>query len=287
MPYPITGEFADLTVSTASTDLAYLIGTALRSVQATVAWEGSELDSTGFNGAGLTMRTMVSGLRSGTINFTGIYPKTAPRLGNSGQVTFASGTATWVQSWNVNIDFGEQEITPMTGSEILWRRWMPGGIGTWGGSFTTLALDTPVYTLTTNAGGQGAAATFKLTEDAAADPTLAGNIIVTGVSHPLTDRGSRQELTYTFAGSGPLAQNAGTNLPGLLYSGTTPTNISRPQWDTTGTDGVPDITCVLQYGTSRTFTGPGFWRSLNIECNPAGLVTVSGAIRMADAWAGA
>ena len=70
-------------------------------------------------------------------------------------------------------------------------------------------------------------------------------------------------------------------MPGLLYAGTTYTNITKPSWDLSGSDGVPDNTCVLTVATGRTYTFPAFWNKLSLSWKPDDVVRVSGTLRVA------
>jgi len=274
MAYPITGSHAKITAGAGNTDLAQLFGNGLRDTTATINPEGSALDATPFNAAGIAMMEHVTGLRSGTVDFTGLYPKTAPVVGISGLVSGGPGYVTRPVRWSLEIDFGEEEITSQTGEAGTFRRFMPGGVGNWRGEYVCLAIDSTTVGLPTTTNAAGTSATFKLCDGGAADPAFTGAIAIIGHSHQITVRG-RQEVTFRYQGSGALSQVIGTDpYKGLLY--TTTRDVERPFWDD-GTAGNQDLT--VQYFTGRTYSGRAFWRSLRIESAPGELVRVSGSLR--------
>lgn len=272
MAYPITGSHAKITCGSGNTDLYQLFNTAIRDTTATINLEGTSLESTAFDQSGVAMSEFTSGLRAGTVDFTGLYPKTAPKLGISGSVTDGPGYVTRPLRWSLDIEYGEEEITSQTGAAGTFRRFMPGGVGSWKGQYTCLAIDSVTVGLPTTSNSQGTTATFKMLEDTT-DPAFTGPIIITGQSQPITHKG-RQEVTFTFQGSGNLSHVKGTNLPSLLYTGTQ--NVARPFWDD-GTASTQDLT--VQYFTGRTYAGKAFWRSLRIESAPNELIKVSGSLR--------
>lgn len=278
MAYPITGNKAKITATSSSdSDLKQLFTNGVRDVSASLSWDAPSLDSTPMTAAGVTTMESVMGLTSGTVDFEGVYPKSAPKSGVSGNVTFSSGYAARVQRYSLEITCGEEEITESAGAANSFRRFMPGGLVSWGGSFTCLAIDSTTVGLPSTVNGTGAEATFKLCEDGAADPAFGGSsgglIMITGMSHGISI-GGKQEVTYNFRGSSTLYHTAGSNFPSLLYTGSQA--VTTPSWDDSG-NGTPIVT--VQYFTGRTYTGDAFWTRLGIEVTPASLVRVRGSLR--------
>lgn len=288
MAYPLTSETGNLTCTAGSGDLHYLFGTAMRLTtdMATLNLEANEIEVT-TPGASLAMHSRINGLRTGTVEFAGIWPRASTPLGITSNVTYASGYVQYINAWSIDITWPEIDITYFAGGatgptdpSTSWRRWMPGGIGSWSGSYTCKADDaTPPSVPST---GASAAATFYMMADGAAgttgDPSLAGNI----TTPRLTQRvrlGDFSELTYNFAGSGDLTQTAGTTLPGLTAASGA---ISKPTWNITATDSKPDNTCRLLVATGRYYDFPAFWTRLNLSWRVDDVVRVSGTLRVAD-----
>jgi hypothetical protein len=279
--YPLTSETGNLTCTALSGDLLYLFGTALRMTTdiATLNVNANEVDITAASTSGVNMMEKLNGLRDATVDFSGIWPKTPTGSAMSALVAFASGYTYFVNAFNVNIAWPEIDITSFTGQASTgYRTWMPGGTGSWSGSYTCKADAGTALSLPSV--GASAAATFKFYEDGTNDPTLSGNIGTPKLSQKVKI-GDYSEATYSFTGSGNLQQKAGDALPGLLYAGTTYTNITKPSWDLSGSDGVPDNTCVLTVATGRTYTFPAFWTKLSLSWKPDDVVRVSGTLRVA------
>lgn len=276
LAYPLTSETGNLTCSAPSGDLLYMFGTALRMTTdlATLKLESNEIDVTQATGSTINMMSKQLGLRSGTVDFSGIFPRTTPPLGISALVTYtpASNYVAYMNALTIDITWPEIEITEMTGANTGWRRWMPGGIGSWSGSYTCKAdvNDSPSLPNT----GAPISATFKLAETGASDSTLLGNIGAISLAQKVK-LGDFSEVAYTFIGSGDLTQSNG----GLTaVSGA----INKPTWNIAGTSSTPDNTCVLKVGGSRTWTFPAFWTKLSLSWKMDDVVRVSGTLRIAD-----
>lgn len=282
MAYPLTSESGNLTCTTSGSDLQQLFTNALRMTTdlATINVESNEVDITQATGSTINFNTMLGGLRTGTVDFSGIYPRTTPALGIASSIIYASGYVQYVNAWSIDITWPEIDITSVAGSltPATWRRWMPGGIGKWSGSYTCKADNATVPSVTST--GAAAAAQFVFAEEGATDPQLSGNIIMPKLVQKVK-LGDFSELTYTFTGSGNLTQTVTGNYPGLLSTGGGA--ITKPSWDVVSTpDGVPDVTCTLTVGPSRTWTFPAFWTKLNLSWKVDDVVRVSGTLRIAD-----
>ena len=281
MAYPLTSETGNLTCATGSTDLNQLFTNALRMTTdlATINIEASEIDVTQATGSAINMGTMIGGLRTGTVEFGGIYPRATTPLAASSTITYGTAPNGYVQycnAWNLDITWPEIDITTINSTSVpTWRRWMPGGIGSWSGSYTCKADDTtpPVIPLT----GSAEAVTFQFA--ASGTPALAGNITTPRLAQRVR-LGDFSEITYNFRGSGDLTQTVSAAYPGLTRA--TTGAISKPSWDSAGNNGVPDVSCVLQVATGRTWTFPAFWTRLNLAWRVDDVVRVTGTLRIAD-----
>lgn len=278
MAYPLTSELGNLTTHSGivTGDLLYLFGTAIRvgSDVATLTIESNEYDATTPTGSAVSMRTMNAGLRQGTVAFTGIWPRAANPLGLSALITYAAGYVEYVRSFTINMQFPEIDITTAAGAAGTYRRWMPGGTGTWGGTYTSLAKSDAGITMPTV--GAASAATFKLGEDGASDPTLSGSITAPRLVQTVKI-GAESQAVYSFTGSGALTQAAGSALPGIFAASGA---ITKPTWDIAG-NGVPDNNMVLTVASGRTYTFPAFWTNLSLNWQMDQPVQVSGTLRIA------
>ena len=273
LAYPLTSETGNLTSIAASGDLLYLFGTALRMTTdlATIKIESNEIDVTQATGSAINMMEKFHGLRTGTVDFSGIFPRTTPPLGISALVTYASGYVAYMNALTIDITWPEIEITETTGAATGWRKWMPGGIGSWSGSYTCKADVNDAPSLPTS--GASATASFKLVE-AGTDPTLSGNIGIPSMTQRVR-LGDFSELSYAFNGSGNLNQTNG----GLLAASG---DIAKPTWNIAGTSATPDQTCRLTVGGSRKWEFPAFWTKLSLSWKMDDVVRVTGTLRIAS-----
>lgn len=280
MAYPLTSESGNLTCTTSATDLFQLFTNAIRVTTdvATINVEANEIEVTQATGSTINFAAMIGGLRTATVDFAGIYPRTTTPLGVSSIIEFATGYVQYVNAWSIDITWPEIDITSVGGalSPTTWRRWMPGGMGRWTGTYTCKADNATLPSLPST--GAAAAATFKFAEAGATDPALAGSITTPRLSQRVR-LGDFSELTYNFNGSGDLTQTTTATYPGLLAAAGGA--ITKPTWDTTG-DGVPDVSCTLTVGPSRTWVFPAFWTKLNLAWKVDDVVRVSGTLRVAD-----
>jgi len=298
MAFPITGNKIAVSVSGAS-ELLTLFGTSpttgtVRVQKFTINADAPEQEVTGNTAATVNSRAYILGLAEATIEVEGLYPKilsaataTTPRLGNSSLITYGAGSVYNVAQFSLEIEYGAIDITGMDGTAIAARRFMPSGVVSWRGSWTSrhssgVALTIPGATNQTPGSG-GTAATFKLTEDGT-DPGFTGNIIVPrGPRFSVDPRGVLVEAAYDFVGDGDLTVSAaGSTLPALLSVGA----IGPSAWDTTG-DGVPDVVCTFTAYTGRTYTASCFLRNLKIDFNVGQPLKVMAALQVSDAMVAA
>lgn len=275
--WPLTSELGNLTCTAGSGDLLYLLGTSIRIAAdvATLNIESNEYDATTPTGSAVNFMTMNAGLRSATIDFTGIYPRAASPLGITSLVEYASGYVKHMTAFNIGIEFGEFPATVTTGADGSWAAYRPKGVGRWFGGYTCLADNATPPTLPT-AAAAASAATFKLAYEATSVPTLAGNI-TTPKFQQTVRIGDESQLVYSFTGSGDLTQTAGNTFPGLTAASGA---IVKPKWDLDG-NGTADNTCVLTVASGRTYTGPFFWTRLNLAWQMDQPVKVTGTLRLA------
>lgn len=271
---PVTGVAATIGSVTSATDLAQLVATATDFRAYVPAIVADAANSTPL--ANATMR-MTTGLQSWEVGFSAVYPKNTPRFGASGLVTFASGFVKDCSRFDVTFDWGAEDVTAYTGAAQTFKRFRPGSIPSISGSFNALVQDDATPSAPTTVNNSGQAISFKLAEDGTADPTLAGNIVVTGESYAEISRISRKlEVVYRFVGSGTALWtiSAGDTLPALLPAG----DIDSPDWDLNA-DGVPDVSATFTLASGRTLSGPCFLRSLTLSSQVNGLIAVSGVIQ--------
>ena len=274
--FPVQGGKGTITSVTSSTanNLHNCLILATRQVKCSYNFASDSEVITSLDGSTVS-REMLTGLQSGGFSFEGLYPRASPRLGNSGLVTFASGFVEFCDAWTLNVEFGEEDITPFDGTAIGWKRFMPSSTIEWSGTFTPKATSGTAMAMPTAVNSAGAAATFKLTEDGASDPAFSGNIIVTGNAYSVAHK-EQVRPTYTFSGSGALTETVGSTLAGILRA--TTGAIAASDWDLNA-DGTPDITVLSQYFTSRTLSGAAFLKSLSLQNQVGQAVKVAGEVR--------
>lgn len=272
--YPLVGTPATLTSVSGSADLAQLLITALKNYEFTVFEDSENFDVTELSGSTLGVER-IQGLSSGTFDFVGFFPKSAPKIGNSGLVTYASGYVEFCSAWTLRAEFGEIDITAFNATAPTARTFMPNGVFDWSGTYTAIAVSGNAIGRPTAANTAAAAATFKLTDDAAADPSLAGNILIQSVRQTI-QKAQKQALEYSWVGSGTLTETKGTNFPGLRVAATNAWGI--PVWDA-NSDGTADVEVVLTTASGRTITAFAFLRSIELSCEIGQPVRVSGSVR--------
>lgn len=278
MAYPLTSELANLTCTSGAGDLHYLFGTAIRvtSNVASFNLESNEYDATSPTGSAVNMKTMNSGLRTGTLSFEGLYPRAANPLGITALISQGGTPIPYVREISLTLTWPEVQITSGGSSTPTWRRWMPGGTGSWAGTFTRLAANDVPPTLPTT--GTATATVFKMAEDGASDPQLSGAITMPRYQQTVKI-GGESALVYSFSGSGDLTQAAGSALPGLFAASGV---IGKPTWDADD-DGIPDNTCRLLVASGRYYDFPSFWTSITLKWVMDQPVQVTGTLRVADA----
>ena len=279
-----------ITCATSSTDLNHMLGSTattgcLRVNRWTYNPESDLIDTTAFGASAITSASNLSGLFNGSFDFEAMYPKivtaasaTTPRLGNSGLITFASssGKVTYAHEYELNFEFGEEDITDFIGTPVSVRKFKPLGLVRASGQWTTRHDSAATLPAVTAVNTGGAAATFKLTEDGTADVAITGSIVIPrGPSFTVDPRTGQIRATYQFTFDGDATAVAGDTLPCVFPAGT----IDASDWDT-NTDNTPDVTVVGTAVTGQTYTATGFLRSLRIRVAVGQMIEVGGSIRL-------
>jgi len=268
----LTGELGAVVSATAGSDLEQLLVTALRDTTLSYK-EDATIEDTSGKGDGYMTRAV--GLRSGTLNFEGLYPRSSPRFGASGLFTLTGTTFTQVESYTLDIDWGEEEITGMASAGVTSRSYMPLGYPEFKASIVCRADSASALPSTTALHGSAANIAFKLTEDGT-DPAFTGSAVGLIASKGVQS-GQRGAIkpTYDVMLTGQLTSVAGSTLPALLPAGT----VDRSDWDT-NSDGSADVQLVWKVATGRTYTSYAFLRSLRVVVAVNQLIRVSGVIRL-------
>lgn len=282
MGFPVNGATATVSSITAATDIKYLFD-VLKINELTVNLDTESFDISELSGSGAAVEHL-AGLRTGTLDFAGYYPKSAPKLGNVGLATI-SGYTNYVTDYKIDVDFGEQDITALAASGPTVRTFMPSGLFTWGGSFNAHAISDAKVELGSAVASTGSSATFIFYNDATNDSKLSGNVLLTRLGHSIR-KADKQVLAYTFTGSGALTETVGDTYDALRLdpaaSAGTATAWGAPSWDLNA-DGTPDVTVELTSynGTADSkYTVGAFLKSLTLECSVGQPLRVSGQLRM-------
>jgi hypothetical protein len=273
---PITGVAATIASVTSGTDLKQIVDTSTDVRAFVPSFIADAFDTTPLAAAAIRNTT---GLTSGEVAFRAVYPRTTPRVGASGLVTYATAPPFNCNAFSVTFDWGEADITKYTGTAQTYKIWRPGALPRISGTFNAYAADDGTPALPTGPNVSSGAVSFKLAEDGTADPTLAGAIVVTGNNYDeIMATNPLIPVSYSFVGSGTAAWtiSAGDTLPALLPAG----NVDAPDWDMNA-DGTPDVSATFTLASGRTIAAPVFIRSLTLASSATGLIEVSGVLRIA------
>ncbi len=276
MAYPIDGLTGKITSwGTTGDDVYQLINTALRPVEFSISANGNAWDSTALDATGTAMEK-TGGLFEGTFNFSGLWPLTSPVMGNTGLVTL--GTAAYnyfARMWNLNIDFGEYDITPFASGGVTSKQFRPAGRIEWDCGWTARMSNAAYPLMPTAANSAGTSIALKLKETGATDAAFTGNVVVDTMTKTVTVARNLIDVAYTAKGNGTLTMVEGSSGgPAILPAGA----IDTATWDT-NTDGTGDVTVILQTATSRTLTAAAFLRSLRVEVQIDQPIKISGVGR--------
>jgi len=250
-----------LTSVTSSTDLNVLLMSGTAPFAMEIQQTGDEQDVTAF-GASLASMSYTAGLRSWEATVTGRFPRSTPKIGNTGLVTLSSGYALRVKSWSMTINAAVFDITAFNATAPTWKVFRPGLID-WSATFEA-GIDSGTGVGNPAAPGDAlVTGTFKLTEEGATDNQLSGSGFLTQIGTTVRV-GDENIGRFSFRGSSTLSNTYASGL-GLLSSAASPYAITTPTWDT-NSDGTPDVSVVMTAATGRTYTGNAFWRSITLNC---------------------
>ncbi len=234
--------------------------------------EADEFDISELSGSGAAVERL-SGLRSGTMTFSGFYPKAAPKIGNTGLLKYNAVTVGFVQDWTMDVDFGEIDITSFNATAPTVKKFMPSGLFTWGGTFNVHMLNEDnalgsatddEVTLPTAAGSTGTAAIFQIFTGATNAHTLSGNVLLRSLGHSIR-KADKQVLAYAYSGSGGVTEQQGDTYDPLRIDPATIAPGGSAAW--TGpswTDATSPEIVVTAY-SGRTYTIKAFLKSLSIS----------------------
>jgi hypothetical protein len=274
MGYQLSSEEGNLDFPTLGSDVYQAFITATRMVRAALTVNADSSDATILGQAATSFQ---QGLSNYSIEVEALYPNAAPRYGNQGFVTFASGYVPFIKSFNLDFDFGEIDITSRAaadGTALAARIYRPAYRPIVSGSFTTLVDSATKPTAIVAANAAAAAATFKLAEGGAADPSFTGDIRTISLGGLSIGPAGEQMVEYGFQFSGAVTSVAGTTgTPAILPAGT----VDGADWDQSGAGLGEDLEFTTISGTA--YTGTGFLRTLRIEVPSDGPIRVTGTIR--------
>jgi hypothetical protein len=275
MGYQLSSQEGLLDIlATDGTDMDVALKDACRLVSATLNVSADSADATALQ-SGST--SFMQGLSNYTVDFEALYPTSAPRYGNQGFVTFSAGYVPFIRSFNIEIDFGELDITSRAAVDTTAlgaRIYRPAHRPIVTGSFTTLVDSATKPTALTASNTAAGAAVFKFAEGGAADPSFTGDIRTISRNGPTVGPSGEQIVEYGFQFSGQVFSVAGTtNTPAILPTGV----IDGADWDSAGSGLGLDFEFLPVSGVA--YSGTGFLRTLRIEVPSDGPIRVTGTIR--------
>lgn len=178
-------------------------------------------DATGFAGTAPIVRTQRGdGLGDWSATSTAYFPKTAPLSGHVGNVVFAAGTDTCVESYSLDFQYESFDSTCMSVTPPTWRAFQVG-LASATGSFRCKVDVTELPTLV----GQTGEATFRLTTATTPDNTIVGHITINS-ANIVAQIGSLVTVDYSFTFNGQVTFAGGTaGASSLLTAG----NLTEPE----------------------------------------------------------
>lgn len=264
MAYQITGAEASIS-SWNSVEGAFLLASGSAPHQFAFTFSGDPIDITAQSD---TARKNRNGLITVQGAIQAYYPKTSRDIGAGGFVTFASGDVSHVNEWNMSCDYGALDITEQASTSVKYRAWRPMKLPKITGGFSGFVDSgvTPILPIDWTA--SSAAATFKLKEVGATDPTIAGNIVVNELAHA-ADMGQDglQTKAYTFTADGAMTLASAGGNTNFLPDGA----IASPDWPGLGVN-----TCVLELTlfTGRKYSFAAFVKGWKVSVPVGGLIAV-------------
>lgn len=280
MGYQLEGVEFTLATVTTGTDLETMLHPSTGSVSPyswTINAEAPEIDITG---QGSTAKDFRTGLGSWSATGQAYFPRATKHLGNNGDITWSDATAiAWINGYNLNVESEVLDITSQDQTNKNFKYFRPSKLVGFSGDIDAFYDSAATLILPTNTSTAIASyptATFKLTEIGAADPTLAGAVILRQLSHTAVQNSTLQQLKYGFRGTGALTAVMGTgSIMPVFPADASGIVVNQPDWDTGG-NGDPDVAVTFNAKSAGLiFGGFCFWRRVSIACPMSDMIRVS------------
>lgn len=204
-----------------STDMSFLLGTAIKPYRANIDLAAEIFDSTGFGTTPPIAMNKIPGLKSWTGGFSGKFPKASPASGHEGLVTFSSGYVLGCHGWSITATAQSLLNTGFASTPPTWEEYL-SGLYSFTGYFDVRIDDTTALSSV----GTSGAATFRLTKESSNDNELAGTIITSGRGVPI-EVGGQPVVRYSFEVDGNLTVDGDSPLFAVASAGT-PDPLVRP-----------------------------------------------------------
>lgn len=276
MGYQLEGVEFNLATVTAATDLAAMLHPSTGSVSPytfTINAEAPEIDITS---QGSTAKDWRTGLGTWSATAQAYFPRATKLLGNNGDITWSDSTdIKWINGYTLNVEAAVLDITSQDQANKNFQYFRPSKLVGFSGDIDAFYDSAAVANLPLNTSTAISAyptATFKLIEDGATDPKLAGGVILRTLAQNAVQNSTLQTLKYGFRGTGALTATSGSGgILAVFPAGT----VDQPDWDTTG-NGDPDVeVTLLSKSGGLTFTGYCFWRRVGISVPMSGMIGVT------------
>lgn len=285
MAYILSGSESDVTAVTGDTFYTALLGTSLGAgLIARYQWAlGIVSESAAVTPLNATNFKALSGLRSYSASLRG-NTYAIPRIGNHGLVSFATPTfyCTNPRAWSLTLEpLAVMDTTSLVGavSGPTWRTFRPDSILRWSGT-ATFGVDSATPIRTGSSGTEPIqapnitddTATTDLTDvtlvygDSASDETFTGECQILGYSSGGAP-GQKQEITVSFAGSGPLTATGTNNL--FTGGGISTDTVLAPPFVGNGSASAALVARFYQKTSATALyyaTADMFWRRITIGC---------------------
>ena len=267
MAYPVTGVEGALT-SWSGTFYSNLVS-KMTAMQASLRVSSPPQNVTPL-GAAYDSYIPSIGTWEGTISGRGFA---TPRLGNAGLIAFSGGGggyALHVDSIAVRITAGVVPITGMASTGPTWERFRPTQ-STWAATVRCKVDSATALVLPDLASATGTASlsTVTMTYGKTSDATLAGTAAIVSVS-PTIQVGAASMVELALQGTGTLTPAGAGSILGSTAFGV-------PEWDQAS--GLPDTTqspsLLVTMASGKTFTGCGFWKSIDLSWDVRSPVALS------------
>ena len=245
-----------------STDMSFLIGTAINPYRANIDLAIESFDDTGFASTAPVAVSKISGVKSWTGGFSGRFPKASPASGHEGLVTYASGYVLGCHGWGITASAQSLPNTGFASTPPTWHEYL-SGLYSFTGFFDVRIDDTTALASV----GTSGTATFRLSTESTNDNELSGTIITTGRSTPI-EVGGVPVVRYTFDVDGNLSVDGDAPLFDVTAAGT-PDPLVRPE----------STAITLRANGDIDYTGNAFLTGWSVNCAVGSIVDVSGTFQ--------